>query len=171
MFTLLQILIVLAVMGIMAAALIKSGALPGRSRRMRLANIAEGTHANGRINLKADAAITERYRMVKRGSDANHFAITAAITDVPLGVCIDEPAAAEASATIQLLGSCKETILMRAAAAIAQDALLEATANGRVQTLTVTTGTHFCVGRALQAAANAGDPVEVDPCFVKIVSP
>lgn len=168
---LIGLLVVAAVIALLTICLMKDGCIPGRNRRVRLANIAEGRHTNAVITLKADAAITERYRMVKRGSDANHFAITAAITDVPLGVCLDEPDAAEKTASVQMLGGCNGTVLMRAAAAIAQDALLEATANGRVQTLTVTTGTHYCVGRAVQAAANAGDLVEVDPSFQKIVSP
>lgn len=159
------------VAAISAIFLNKAGCLPGRARRVRLANVGEGRHANGVINRKADAAITERYRVVKVGSDANHIAITAAITDIPLGVCLDEPAAAEVNAAVQLLNASAGTVFMRAAAAIANNDLLEATANGRVQTLTVTTGTHYCVGRALAAAASAGDLVEVEPIFQKIVSP
>lgn len=167
-----QILIVAATLGLMAACLHQAGLLPGRKqRRARLANIAEKRHPNGVITLKTDAAITERYRIVKRGSDASHAAITAAITDVPLGICLDEPAAAETLTAIQLLGACKDTILMVAAAAIAQDAFLEATANGRVQTLTTSAGTHHCVGRALIAAGAAGDIIEVDPMLQRIVSP
>jgi hypothetical protein len=40
-----------------------------------------------------------------------------------------------------------------------------------VATLTAVTGTHYNVGRALNAAANAGDLVEVDTTLQKIVSP
>ncbi|HUS37360.1 MAG TPA: capsid cement protein [Verrucomicrobiae bacterium] len=167
---LIGILIVMAVAALLAFCLIEGGAI-GKSRKVRLANIGEARYPNGIINLKSDAAITERYRIVKRGSDADHFAITAAIGDVPLGICLDEPAAAEVHTSIQLLGACKDTVLMRAAAAIAQDAFLEATANGRVQTLTTSAGTHHCVGRALRAAAAAGDLVEVDPTLQRIVSP
>lgn len=171
MFTLMQILIVLAVIGILLAIGINGGMFPGRARKVRLANIAEGRHDTGQMTLKADAAITERYRIVKRGSDANHFAITTAITDVPLGICADEPAAAEATANIQLLGAIRGTVFMRAAAAVAQDAFLEATANGRAQTLTTTTGTHHIVGRAITAAGSAGDIIEVVPMLQRVVSP
>jgi hypothetical protein len=168
---LMGLLIVVATVALLAICLKGSGCLPGRTRRVRLANIGEGRHATGIINRKSDAAITERYRIVMVGSDANHIAITTAITDIPLGICQDEPAAAELNCAVQLLNSGQGTVFMRAAAAIANNALLEATASGRVQTLTVTTGTHYIVGRALQAAASAGDPLEVEPCFQKVVSP
>lgn len=171
MFTLIRILTVLAIIGVALAFLHKAGCFKGRTRRVRLANIAEGRHATAIITRKADAAITERYRIVKVGSDASHIAITAAITDVPLGVCLDEPAAAEAVVSVQLLGGCLGTVFMRAAGAISADAVLEATANGRVQALTTSAGTHYAVGRAITAAANAGDIIEVDPMFQKIVSP
>lgn len=166
------ILVIVATISLLAICL-KAARAERRAplRRVRLANVGEGRHATGIINRKADAAITERYRMVKVGSDANHIAITAAITDQPLGVCMDEPAAAETNCAVQLLNACGGTVFMRAAGAISNDALLEATASGRVQTLTTTTGTHFCVGRALNAASNAGDLVEVEPIMQKIVSP
>jgi hypothetical protein len=166
---LLMVALICAIVAVMVMGL--WNALHPKRRRIYLANVGEGRHANGVINRKADAAITERYRIVKVGSDANHIAITTAITDIPLGVCLDEPAAAETNCAVQLLNASGGTVLMRAAAAIANNDLLEATANGRVQTLTVTTGTHYCVGRALASAANAGDPVEVEPIFQKIVSP
>jgi hypothetical protein len=164
---LIGLLIVIAVMALLTICLMKGGCLPGRTRRVRLANTGEGRHTMGVINVKADAQITERYRIVKRGSDANHVAITAALGDKPLGVCLDEPEAAEKNCAVQLLGCGPGTVFMRAAAAITQDDLLEPVANGRVQTLTTSVGTHYCVGRALQAAANAGDIIEVDPCFFR----
>lgn len=162
---------VMVTVSLMLICLHRAGALPGQARRARLANIAEGRHMNGIITRLADAAITERYRLVMVGTDANHIAITTAITDKPLGVCLDEPTAAEAAVSVQLLNASAGTVLMRAAAAVVADALLEATASGRAQTLTTNAATHYCIGRALTAASNAGDIIEVEPCFQKIVSP
>ena len=52
-----------------------------------------------------------------------------------------------------------------ASAAIAQDALLEPAANGRVATLGGGAGTHHVVGRALNAAGAAGDLIEMAPSY------
>ena len=61
---------------------------------VRLSNIAEGQHLSSQgITYEADAAITERNLLVKRGSAANRIAICAA-ADIPIGVCSDESAAA-----------------------------------------------------------------------------
>ena len=50
------------------------------------------------------------------------------------------------------------------------NARLAITQNGRVQTLGVGVGTHHVVGRALDAAANAGDVIEVDPhYFLRVI--
>jgi hypothetical protein len=57
------------------------------------------------------------------------------------------------------------TIPVVASGAIAQDALLEPAANGRVQTLGGGVGTHHVVGRAMNAAANAGDIIEMAPSY------
>jgi hypothetical protein len=54
---------------------------------------------------------------------------------------------------------------MIASAAVAQGALLEPAASGRVQTLGAGAGTHHVVGRALDAATSAGDVIEVDPFY------
>src|SRR5688572_8369107 len=130
---------------------------------VRLANIAEGTH-DGNITKAADAAITERFLLAKIGSASDRVAVCGA-ADIPIGVITDEAAAAGEHVNVALLGSSRGTVRMVASAAIAQGALLEPAASGRVQTLAGGAGTHHVVGRALDAATAAGDVIEVDPFY------
>lgn len=134
------------------------------ARTVRLANIAEGVHATGNITKGADAAITERYLLGKIGSAADRVAVCGA-ADTPIGVITDEAAAAGDLVNVALLGSVTGTVRMVASAAIVQGALVEPAASGRVQTLGGGAGTHHVVGRALDAAAAAGDVIEVDACY------
>jgi hypothetical protein len=144
-----------------------------RPRNVQLANIAEGTHLSSMgISFLADQAITSRFLLAKIGAASNSIDICGA-TDLPIGVIDDEVAAADIATqqiNIRPLNS-DRTLLMQASAAITRGALLEPAAAGQVKTLTTTTGTHYCVGIALNAATNAGDLVEVMPSFQKIVSP
>lgn len=134
-----------------------------RSPRLLLANIAEGTRG-GRITKAADAAIAERRLLGKIGSAPDRVAVCGA-ADIPLGVITDEAAATGDLVNLALLGSADGTLRMVASAAIAQGALLEPAANGRVQTLGAGAGTHHVVGRALDSAAGAAEVVEVDPFY------
>src|SRR5689334_6678890 len=134
------------------------------SHTVVLANIAEGQHlASQGITLEADVAITERNLLMKRGGAANRVAICGA-ADTPIGVCSDEAAAAGDIVNMRTFHS-DLTIPVVASGAIAQDALLEPAANGRVQTLGGGVGTHHVVGRAMNAAANAGDIIEMAPSY------
>jgi hypothetical protein len=133
-----------------------------------LANIAEGTH-DGNITKAVDAAITERFLLAKVGSASDRVAVCGA-ADVPIGVITDEAAAVGDIVNVALLGSARSTLRMVASAAIAQGALVEPAASGRVATLGGGAGTHHVVGRALDAAANAGDVIEVDPhYFLRVI--
>ena len=135
-----------------------------RPRGVVLANIAEGQHlASQGITYEADGAITERNLLVKRGSASNRIAICGA-ADTPIGVCSDESAVAADLVNVRTFHS-DVTIPVVASAAIAQDALLEPAANGRVATLGGGAGTHHVVGRALNAAAAAGDIIEMAPSY------
>lgn len=131
--------------------------------RVRLANIAEGTHA-GNITKATDVVITERFLLAKIGSAADRISVCNAV-DTPIGVITDEAAAAGDMVNVALLGSQKSTVKMVANVAIAQGALVEPAANGRIQTLGVGVGTHHVIGRALDAATAAGDVIEVDPYY------
>jgi len=129
-------------------------------------NIAEGTHGDGNVNKLADAAQALRHALVKIGSDIDHVAVTTANTEIPLGVCDDEAAAAEDNINVQLLGQKPGTILMRAHAAIDAGDLLVPAAAGRVQTIDgLSSVTTYIVGRALNAATTQDDLVEVAHCL------
>jgi len=130
---------------------------------VRLANIAEGTHEGG-ITKSTDAAILERWLLGKVGSASDRVAVCGA-SDTPIGVITDEASAAGDAVSVTLLGSSRGTVRMVASAAIAQGALLEPAASGRVQTLGAGAGTHHVVGRALDVATAAGDVIEVDPFY------
>lgn len=136
--------------------------------RVRLANIAEGTH-DGNITKAVDVAITERYLLAKVGAASNSVNIAGA-ADTPIGVVTDEAANVGDIVNVALFGSARSTLRMVASGAIAQGALIEPAASGRVQTLGVGAGTHHVVGRALDAASNAGDVIEVDPhYFLRVI--
>lgn len=157
--TVLGIMLVLAVVGLMAACLVKIGAAPWQPRCIRLANIAEGTHATGKLNKRADAAITTRHLLYKVGTDIDHIAVAGA-TDLALGTVDDEVATADIGdtlVTVNLLGKGGGTKRMVASEAITAGARVYQAAGGKV----ASTGTR-CVGRALIAAAADGDPIEVD---------
>lgn len=133
-----------------------------------LANIAEGVH-DGNITKAVDTAVTERFLLAKVGSASDRVAVCGA-TDTPIGVITDEAAAVGDIVNLALLGSARSTLRMVASAAIAQGALLEPAASGRVATLGVGVGTHHVVGRALDAAGAAGDVIEVDPhYFLRVI--
>jgi hypothetical protein len=120
-----------------------------------------GTHANGIVDLTAEAAVTTRYLLVRKGTAANGFLIGTANAR-PWGVCLDEPESGDPAA-VQLLAACAGTVKMVAAAAITPGGKVYTAASGKV------TGTHasgaFLVGQAVTAAANDGDIVEVAPCL------
>lgn len=133
-----------------------------------LANSAEGIH-DGNLTKEVDAAITERFLLAKVGSASNRVAVAGA-ADAPVGVITDEAAAVGDIVNVALFGSARSTLRMVASAAIAQGALLEPAANGRVVTLGGGVGTHHVVGRALDAAGAAGDVIEVDPhYFLRVI--
>jgi hypothetical protein len=122
-------------------------------------NIAEGSHAGG-ITKLSSAAMTTRFLCVKKGADTDHIAVCSAITDVPIGICTDETAAAEEYINVALLGCAKGTLKVVAGAAITSGALVATTAAGKVQTAVAT---QYPIGRAVTDAAADGDIIEIDP--------
>jgi len=121
-----------------------------------------GTHAGGKITMLADAAITTRYKLVKKGTDANHIAIPTAVSDEPIGICIDEPAAAEDPVTVIMLGAHDGTVPMVAGGNITDGAALYMDADGDVVVKPTAAGTYWFVGNA-RGAWSAGEVVEVIP--------
>lgn len=116
----------------------------------------------GSITRTADAAIATEGLLVKVGSTAAHIAVLAAVTDVPLGICIDTPEAGD-SIAVALLGCANETQEMIAGEAITAGEQVFAGADGRITDRPAGAGTYFCVGTAITTAAE-DEPVEVDPC-------
>ena len=123
-----------------------------------------GTHKRSLTRL-SDAALATENLLVKVGSDADHIAVMAAVTDVPIGAVPDTPAAAEEEVAVNLLGAASETIEMVAKEAISAGEQVFADATGKVTDLPAGAGTYCCVGTALVAAAADGDEIEVDPCI------
>jgi len=122
------------------------------------------THANGVITQFADAAIALEFAAVKVGSDASHVVITAASTDVPLGIAESKTDAAEDAVAVRLFGKGGDTKVAVAGAAILRLARVICTAAGKLITLPTAGGTYYVVGRALTAAAADGDQFELDDC-------
>lgn len=137
--------------------------LAGRNPLAFLANVAEGTHTSSATRL-ADAALTTRNLLVKIGSDAAHVAVCG-VSDIPLGLATDEPAAAEEPVNVELLGATGRTLLGVASASISAGSLLVAAANGKLRALPGTSGTYYIIGRALGAASNDGDVIAFVPSF------
>ena len=131
---------------------------------LALANLGVSQHGNGKITYKADAAIATRYFLVKIGSDAAHCAVLAATSDRPVGICTDEPAAAEDLVNVDVLGASAETKTMVASGVIAAGATVVTDSNGKVQTEPTVAGTYWIVGTSITASAADGDLFEVEPC-------
>lgn len=131
--------------------------------------VGEGFHEDGKLNLFPDAAITARYSLVKLGSDNSHIAVTAAATDIPLGICTDSTDVQTGDITkplaVNALGAVRGTQRGIAAGTIATGAFLVPAANGQVQTLPAAAGSYYIVGRYVGAGATVGNYVEFTPCF------
>jgi hypothetical protein len=137
--------------------------------RVLAANIGEGTHPDGALAKRADAAITDRHRLVKFGSDANHIALCGA-GDLPLGPCPDEPEAAEDPCAVLALGAVRGTVKMVASEAIDAGEQVYTAASGKVQDLPGGAGTYYLVGTAATAAGAADEEIEVIPSYpIKVV--
>ncbi len=122
-----------------------------------------GTHVGGRVTFLADAAISTRYKLVKKGSDAEHIAIPTATADEPIGVLLDEPSAAEQAATVELLGPNDRTVPMVAGGAITDGADVYMDDAGDVTVKPTAAGTYWKVGTA-RGAWSTGEVVPVIPC-------
>jgi len=117
----------------------------------------------GSMTKIADAALATQHLLVKVGSDVDHIAVMAAVTDVPIGTCPDTPALGD-SAAVLLLGCADETRTMVADEACAAGVRVYAADDGKVHDLPAGAGTYFCVGTALTAASDDGDEIQVDTC-------
>lgn len=130
-------------------------------RRVRFNALGDGTHHT--LSLKSDAAITTRYLLMKRGSDAHHAAVCTAASDEPLGICTDEATDAEDPIAVQLLGVIKASVLMVAQGTIAADVDVYSYGDGTITVEPTTAGTFWKVGKSRTLGA-AGLEMEVEPC-------
>lgn len=123
---------------------------------LRVNAITDGTHPTGRLgHLKADAAQSTRHLVVKSGSDADHFAVGTA-ADEPLGICADEPSAAEEPATVALFGVTPGTLLGVASEEITAGQDVYCAANGKLQNRPAVAGSYWKVGKAITGASGDG---------------
>lgn len=129
-----------------------------------------GETSHGTASLDGTAAIATKNYLVVRGADDRHFKVPGAVTDVPLGILLnDELGTTEVDAVkknIALFGLWPDTLPGVAAAAIAVDAWVvpDLATPGRVKALPATPGTYWAVGKSRFTVANAGDPVSIVHC-------
>lgn len=137
----------------------------GRAPKVTFANavLGEGTHLRGLITRKAAAAIATRFLLVKKGADDDHMIVCTADTDIPIGVCQNEAAAAEDLITVQTFGGAGGTMKAQFGGTVACGDLLQVDSNSKLKKLSTSTGTYYIVGQALYAAAS-GDIAEFVPC-------
>jgi hypothetical protein len=135
-------------------------ALLGLRHTIPLVNaFGDGTHEAG-LTKKCDAVLSDATLLVKTGTDADHVAVTAAVTDIPLGPIEAATDAIEDNVGILLLGKGR-TKLGIASGAIAVGDRLTPAAAGKVAAYT--SGSACFIGRALTAAAD-GEAVEYADC-------
>lgn len=152
-------------LGCLISAAFSLGYADNPAMRKRCNAIADGRLATGRPGyLLADNPVTQRYLLVKRGSDALHFDICGA-ADQPLGPCLDQPPSSEMEAAIALLGAIQGTEAVVASEAISVDSDLYTATDGKVQNTPAAAGTYWRVGRAFTAATGDGDTFYMVPCF------
>jgi len=149
--------------GLMAAITLRRR---GDARTVYGANIAEGTHEDG-LTGYADAAITTRHLLYKRGVAANTFAVAGA-TDLPLGTIADEVATADIAAvpiTLSLLGKGSTKRMVASEAMATTGVQVYAAASGKI----ALSGS-VVVGILLTTASADGDVVEVQDCEPAVVA-
>lgn len=147
------------------------GWLPGHrmSPDVQFCNIAEGTSVTGNKAYIPDAAIS-RYNLVKQGSDDVHVAVSAANTDIPLGVTTDEVATADIATPINVavFGACVGTQRIALGGTVAAGDFLQSNGDGTAIKLKTTTGSWYKIGRALMAGVS-GDTIEFSPCMPDLI--
>jgi hypothetical protein len=114
----------------------------------------------GWSNAQDGTAPAGRWALVKQGADETHIRMSAGATDKVIGICTDVPDAVEDPLNVSLFGATPGTMFCIAAAAITIGDLLQSNGDGAAKTAV---GTGYAFGKALQAAAGAGDLIEFQP--------
>jgi hypothetical protein len=122
-------------------------------------NAAVGTHENS-VTRYAENAVNARFLLGKVGASGDLFVDIAGADDAPLFVITDEAADGD-PVPCDILGGLGRTTRVTAAGAISVGDEIVAAANGKAQTLPTAPGTYYSVGRALTAAQNADDLIEI----------
>ena len=143
--------------------------LRGRALAVNAVTPFETGHS-GTESLDADTTIGFFNALVKVGSDDHHFTPTTAVTDVGLGIVINdlvdtgEPGAVRK--VVAILGVHPGTLPGVAAGAIAAGAFIvpDTVTPGRVKQPAGGSGAAMVIGRARFAVVNAGDPVSIIHC-------
>ncbi len=127
----------------------------------RVVCLANEVHGSGNVTRTAEAALTTRHLLVKKGT-ADGEVLVCGATDQPLGVCTDEPGIDEPG-NVALLGCADGTLPMVAGKAIAVGAEVSTLAGGKVTD--ATTASTYKVGVALTPAAGNNEVIEVAHCY------
>lgn len=188
--TVTQILSVLVVLGVLAILAIPAArhrlSLTGKAFAAGLFNfcraltfipallandgaLTAGEHAGARVSgFHDNAPQTVRFLLVKQGSADNKWAVPTSIADMPVGVCIDEPAATTDPVTIQLLNGCDKTQKMVGNGVINAGNILVTNGDGYVKALPNVAGIYWSVGVAVTSTLATGDIVEVQPSLNQV---
>jgi hypothetical protein len=153
-------LILLAAVAIGVAAMFLHASFASRRGVFALANaIDTGTH-DGALSKVTDAAIG-RYIIVKEGTTAGSTVDACGANALPLGVTLNEAAAAAERVPVAPM-ALSGTKLLTASEAITIGDTIYTAASGKVQNEPGTAGTYYRIGRALTSAAADGDLIEVE---------
>lgn len=142
-----------------------------RGRRLAINTVMTPNECrDGVASLHGTAAIATKNYVVVRGVDDQHFKIGTAVTDMPIGILINDEIATDEvdviKKSVALFGTYQGTLTGVAEAAITVDDLLTPGVGtfGRVKTLPTTAGVYWVIGKARNTVANAGDPVSIEHC-------
>lgn len=128
-----------------------------------------GIHEGGRLSGYHDSAPqTVRFLLAIQGNADNHYAIPTTLLQMPVAVCIDEPAATTDVVGFRTLLNSDATQRMVAAGAIAAGAIVVTNGDGYVKQVPAVAGVYWQVGVAITTAVSLGDLLEVQSCLQQI---
>lgn len=129
-------------------------------------NSAAGRHDTGNLTRLAEAAITTRYLLGKKGTDPETQVLVGGASDIPDFVITDEAEVAGEPVGCAALGVASGTLPMVASGAIniASVHFLVPDANGKVKALPSASATYYVIGKPLTSASADGDTIEVAHC-------
>ncbi|MDD4736635.1 MAG: hypothetical protein PHP44_11090 [Kiritimatiellae bacterium] len=125
-----------------------------------------GRHDTGNLPRLAEAAITPRYLLGKKGTNPETQAVVSGASDIPDFVITDEAEIAGDPIGCAALGVASGTIPMVASEAIDIESVhfLVPAANGKVKALPTAAGTYYVIGKPMSSASGDGAALEVAHC-------